>query len=845
MAQQSLQRRSKVAFVKRLLVKFSVIILLVFALFAALVHLSTPVLMHYKPQLTSFASRTLHMPVEFRSVELTLRGITPSIEFKHASLYDEKHQKPILTMQHLVLGLDAWHSWKSKQLKTRRIVNVEADDLKLGFNHEQPTLTINKLIGSFEWHSDAKQWRLNSSDLRVRVNQNQWPRMQLAVQRQAEQNTVLISYANLKDVKPLLITLQPVKNYWQALSPSGILRKIRIQWQNEKLESVAGQFQSTALTKPKHGPLLEKISGYFKWHDKQLRLKFNEGKLHIAKHINLEQIQGEVRFIGDSIQSKQLQARLFNHPVALHLLTQNLDNRLLLAVRADGQLTVAQLMQLKLLPNLMAWRGAFPYHAEIQIPLNKNTPSIVVSFYSELTGLTVQLPKPLGKARSKNKVFSLKAILNSDDRLLDVIYQNAFTAKLHWILNQDDWQFDRGELHIGNGEPVLPKLPGLYIHGELEEVELADWLQLPVEGIEQAEAWADTFKQAQVNIKQLNFLGQRFKNVSLTTHVAEKQLLTKIDSSQVSGTLAIHGSNEMNATLERLTLLLPHKKNIKTTSLPKTNFPFHIYTKNLNIDNRQLKNVSLQGRVEAGAFKVDELRITDPRFYLQAAGDWQKVHGQDKSEIRGFLRTSKFSELLGIMQLPNVLSTKQAEFEFSLHWNKPIFMPQAKALAGQISVLMKKGEVLKLSQTMLQKIGVGKLLTFLSVDSLWRRLEFDFSDLAQSGLSFDKLSADFQLAKGIAETNDFALVGPIADLNMHGQIELDKHEVDLRLTVQPHLTSSLPVVATLADGPFAGAITYTADRFIGDKVSKISAYQYHLTGPWQQPMIKPITSMPS
>ena len=139
-----------------------------------------------------------------------------------------------------------------------------------------------------------------------------------------------------------------------------------------------------------------------------------------------------------------------------------------------------------------------------------------------------------------------------------------------------------------------------------------------------------------------------------------------------------------------------------------------------------------------------------------------------------------------------------------------------------------------------QKIGLGKLLSILSLQTLPRRLQLDFSDLATSGFTYDVFKGHFDLRDGLLTTNDSVMDGPIANVSIQGNLNVLDRWYDLQLQVYPYITASLPVVATIAGGPLAGVATWAANHVINQGMQRVSGYTYKISGPWQQPVVQQV-----
>ena len=59
----------------------------------------------------------------------------------------------------------------------------------------------------------------------------------------------------------------------------------------------------------------------------------------------------------------------------------------------------------------------------------------------------------------------------------------------------------------------------------------------------------------------------------------------------------------------------------------------------------------------------------------------------------------------------------------------------------------------------------------------------------------------------------------------------------MQLTVTPYVTSTIPIIATIAGGPIIGAATYAVDKLVGGSIDRLNSYHYLLQGPWANPTL--------
>jgi uncharacterized protein YhdP len=150
-------------------------------------------------------------------------------------------------------------------------------------------------------------------------------------------------------------------------------------------------------------------------------------------------------------------------------------------------------------------------------------------------------------------------------------------------------------------------------------------------------------------------------------------------------------------------------------------------------------------------------------------------------------------------------------------------------LTGNISLSATKGQFLKAEP------GIAKLLGILSLQS-W--ITLDFRDLFGEGFVFETLACTAQISKGVMTTGDFAMKGKAAQVSMGGAIDLAGETQNLRVRVVPSVGDSVSSVAGLIlANPVAGLGAMVAQRILKDPLGRIFAYEYAVTGTWNEPKV--------
>jgi uncharacterized protein YhdP len=180
----------------------------------------------------------------------------------------------------------------------------------------------------------------------------------------------------------------------------------------------------------------------------------------------------------------------------------------------------------------------------------------------------------------------------------------------------------------------------------------------------------------------------------------------------------------------------------------------------------------------------------------------------------------------------------KGEATFDIQWPGSPAKFNRATLAGNTTIALGKGRLTAVNP------GLGRLLGLFSVESLQRRLQFDFSDLFQKGFSFDTFDAKITAANGFAQTQDATLKAPSANMTLTGKIGLVNQSLDLKLDVKSNANSAVPTLGAAAvaiANPAVGAAVWLAGK-VFNPLEKLGQYRYHVTGTWQSPVFTDISN---
>ncbi|WP_050805596.1 YhdP family protein [Legionella drancourtii] len=574
----------------------------------------------------------------------------------------------------------------------------------------------------------------------------------------------------------------------------------------------------------------------------------------VVKHefvkFTLEEVSGELFFNEDGVNDSSLVATALDHPLNIKIQSVKAPKPAT-TISVDGTWTVDSLRSKFNLAIFSLMKGSFPVNAILKLA-NKPTEADSINFNSSLYGLTVNLPAPLGKKRQDKASLKVNLDLNPDKSIhLKSNYDNRVSSDLLFKTTNGVFDFDSGQIRLGSANAVNQKLPGLAVVGSLKGFDLSEWKDIYTQfsTAPTNSTLMSRLRIINVTLDKLSFMKQQFDAMVVKAKLLpNKSWSFSLKQKNIVGDLLYHmATNELSGHIQRLHLAKIDMDQLDSSSESSAKVhPDQIPNLNLRVDNVsvgqvQIGDVTFKSQSTAERWALNYCRIDSPVYHFNINGEWTQKKNVNKTSVHVKLDITNLSKTLERWSFNPVVDAKKGYVEFKGGWNKSLYNFSMASLNGAMYLQLKNGRITHLSHETEEKLDLGKLLSILSLQTIPRRLQLDFSDLAHQGYSFDVFQGNFDINKGIMSTQDSYLDGPVAYASMKGDLDLVKHIYDLNLKISPHITASLPIVATIAGGPVAGVATWVATKIINQGMQKISAYSYKISGPWSQPVVQQLS----
>lgn len=555
----------------------------------------------------------------------------------------------------------------------------------------------------------------------------------------------------------------------------------------------------------------------------------------------VSKLNGNVDFGTNGVSADKLSGMWLGEPVTINLHPDNQQDATL--VTAKGGANAVMLSAALPAPFNKTVAGSANWRLTARLP---NNPAATVSglsldLMSDLQGLGVNLPAPFGKSGETSIPLDANLKLTYDKQLLlQVRYANTMNGLYRFVDESSGWQFDRGGLVFGGGEPSLPETTGLMLTGTLAQFSLDAWEAYSTRsGSSGAEVLPTFLRGVDAEVGQFSGFGQKINalHVQLARDPGAWQL--ELTSKAVSGRITLpyapDTAHPIIADMQRVELV--HKtmkpKNSTPAELnPHVVPPLRVAIRQFRYNGMTLDNVKAEFKPQPQGVDLKSFSVTNAAFDLSGSGQWiTRTDGGQQSTFTAQMKSRNIGETLQAFGFAPGITGEHGEAQAQLTWQGGPLADILPTLAGKLHIKLEDGQLLEV------KPGAGRIFGLLSINALPRRLLLNFSDVLGKGLGYDSIEGDFTLKDGDAYTTDLTVSGPAAKIHMVGRTGLAKQDFDEAVLVVPSVGPTLPVLGALAAGVGVGAVVFLLTEIFKKPISEAGEIRYHLTGTWDNPVL--------
>jgi len=600
----------------------------------------------------------------------------------------------------------------------------------------------------------------------------------------------------------------------------------------------------------------------------KLASTIKNGELSDSQYnLNFTKIKGKLAYdLATGLQSNAMALSVFGHPGKVSIVSKAEGKALKTSVALSAAIEVSELQKwLKTdLPEQLSGTGTF----DARLDWCTGQPScnqLLVN--SDLLGVGIDLPAPWGK--SKKQASKLQVLSNTSDK--GVLWRYNYADKIRGITRLGTTEGaasettsilatnNRSRIIFGGARPTLPAKPGIYLGGRLVGVNLDKLLALSKNNADESlpgktlvtspatVPLKSQLKDIDLQLSNVTLMGRALNTGRVNIKRAPGFWRVNFNTDVASGTALIADNSRQPIVLKLDKLVLKSASEQAGKSSPISNSPrASINTRawpnvKLSIDKFLLNNLDI-GRWSAvlgpskRGYTIKSLQGGIANTKISAEMRWDELQKNITTHLSLQADGGDFGAVLKQLGFDRVLETKTGNLQTQLSWPGYPWDIEQKNLSGTMSFKLSQGRIIEAgtSANFLRIFGI------LNLNTVIKRLKLDFSDLLESGVAFDTVTANYHLQNGLATSREpLKLKGSSANVEMSGTINFTDQTLQQKMLVAIPLTSNAPIAALLLATPQVAGIAFIIDKLLGKKLAKLTALRYQVSGSWLEPNIRP------
>jgi len=554
--------------------------------------------------------------------------------------------------------------------------------------------------------------------------------------------------------------------------------------------------------------------------------------------VSFEHTAGAVHFDQDGFETRDMSARFRGQPVKLWMAVGRDPNPAVVARgRLEGVMPPATLMQdypiLSPLLDHMAGASLTRLDLTVHRASGDGEPAADLKVTSELGGTAVTLPAPLKKPAGEK----VPMVVELPMPFTGQAFRWQYGDRLSGVLFPASPQGIKGHLTLGVASPAMPAEPGILIDGHASTLDVDEWYDF-IEGLPGG-GTGIPIRRLTVQADRMKALERDFGDVSIDAVPAAMGWRAELDSPQLRGTLQLptEADDQRSGVVAdfRHLAIPPVPEGRAGSAVDPSNLPaLHVVADDFTLNDIALGRTRIEAYPTDNGLRFDMLKAESGAMALQGDGTWTVQSDKQRSDFDLTITAEDLGNMLSVFGYAGYVQGGQTVANLDVSWPGAPSEFSLDRIAGDLKVSVGPGRMVSVEP------GAGRIFGLLSLQTLPRRLMLDFSDLFRSGLSFDAIQGSFRFSGGEATTDNLTLTGPTALIRVTGRVGLAKRDYDQVVTVVPGVGNTLPLVGALAGGPAGAAAMFLLKNLFEEQIGQMTSYRYSITGPWDDPVIKPI-----
>lgn len=557
------------------------------------------------------------------------------------------------------------------------------------------------------------------------------------------------------------------------------------------------------------------------------------------------------------LNGPDIQASLFGRPLAINI-TQTKGRPV--RVNARGRLAAEDVRTWLEQPLI----GFASGEADVNVDISAGAERVHLNASSDLFDVVIDLPEPLGKPAGTSRLLELQIPLSEQSPRIDLAIEQLGRLRIEL---DDQRQFAGGSFALGAAPVPAPASGRFSITGALGEARLSDW-QAVWQRYRTLTGNAPASKPLRMvvedfSVQRLDAFGRIWREVELDADNREGGWQLELKSRRLQGQVSLPANADTPITVALQRFNLPELPPIDIAATTSTVRGEELASESV-VSRLATLNPAQFPRVD---FSVAELAIADAplgnlAFSLRPLDNgaelrglrgnlrglrlgvdnaplhlrWTRGEAGDLSELRGPVAVADIGKVLENWQFDRVMESRSGRADLDLRWAAPPDLLSPRSLSGNLSMRFDNGRFLRGPET---ASGTLRMVGLLNFANIIRRLQFNFRDVFEKGIHYDRIRGAMQFDQGVMQIPEaIEIQGPSSSFKIRGSLDFHTDLTRMELLATLPVGSNLPWAAAFIGGLPAAVGVYIASKVFEEQVDMVSTLVYDVRGPWQQPELE-------
>lgn len=542
--------------------------------------------------------------------------------------------------------------------------------------------------------------------------------------------------------------------------------------------------------------------------------------------IRVDDLAGDVLFdLASGIQMRALRGTVLGETVAGSMVTR--DGWV--AIDWHGRARAEALQQWLDFSWLAPAYGAAGYQARVRLPWGQPG-AVQFAVQSDLQGFGLALPAPLRKPASTQQPMALSLTVQPQGVAMQVEYRPLLGASL--VMRER--ALHSADVVFADQPPPVAGDAGVRLSGNLSAFAVSPWIDYFAR-LEPGAAQGLDWPALALDIAALDLFGYPISDARLSAS-GGADWSVRVEAPQLSGELFLpqgyqpRGNTAMVVVVDRADLISGDDTAdalLSPLDMPIMDVRLH----NFSLDGEQYGRWYFDARPRTDGVSLENLEGEWRRTNINGTLSWRAAPAE-QSRFVGRVSSDNLAATLKAWDMPATIESKAVESLLDIRWAGMPTDFDYLALDGTASLEIGPGRFPKTDS----RASALRVLGVFNPATMGRRLRLDFSDLYKKGLSFEKISGDFEFDGVLLNTRNLVVASPSGEFRLDGTVNMETETLDHQMQV------TLPVSSNLYVGCFAGPIAcagvFVVDRVWGDRLEKMAAVSYRVSGTFDEPKVE-------